>query len=40
MKRKSSSKPETEGKAASVFAVKNTFPGEGPTAATEERAGT
>jgi hypothetical protein len=40
MKRKSSSKRETEETAVSVFGVKNTFPGAGPTAATEEKAGT
>jgi len=40
MKQKSSSKPVMEETAASVFAVKNMFPEEDPTAATGERAGT
>jgi len=40
MKRKSSLKPEMEERAASAFAVKSTFPGGDPMAATGGRAGT
>jgi hypothetical protein len=40
MKQKFSSKLEMEETAASVFAVKNTFPGADPTVVTVEKAGT
>ena len=40
MKRKSSSKPETEETVALVFAVKNMFPAEDLTAETGEKAET